>query len=377
MVWGESNSRDFLDWADFCRNNALKERGINSTAGPNFASDKSSAQYNNVKNTIINTIQNYKSISVQQLYNVLPTNIVSNPTSKNVILQLYFEDNLKIQGQAKNNNSRESNFVLVFVKKLQPKQPAPTKPSSPQQRGQSNIEELIDNNWQATGRKLNFDKMEREDRSNLNISLKRVNPTQINRPAEKPNIDVRQAIREKPIETPIPRAEPKREIPPQIQSNVTYIQIPKPKPEVLKEEVNAPVKMNLEFRPTPNLKEIVIEDRVFYGLSAYDLYYIEAFLIDASIKDKSAQSTIKITRDIVRVRGDIKYAEEKSDSSAIKTIFCFLGCLTIIGIPFVISANANKVRKKANKIYRGQLKVRGYESLKEELKNLHPKIIEF
>ncbi|WP_338984986.1 hypothetical protein [Spiroplasma endosymbiont of Diplazon laetatorius] len=377
MVWGESNSRDFLDWADFCRNNAVKERGINTVNGPNFASDKSSAQYKTVKSTIINTIQNYKSISVQQLYNVLPTDVVANPTSKHVMLQLYFEDNLKIQGQAKNNNDRESNFVLVFVKKPQTPQPAPVRPSSNQQRGQSNIEELIDNNWQATGRKLNFDKMERENRSNLNISLKRVNPATINRPAEKPNIDVRQTIKDKPEPTPIPRAEPKREIPPEIQSNITYIQIPKPKPEVIKEEVIAPVKMNLEFRPTPNTKEVVIEDRVFYGLTAFELYYLEAFLIDAGIKEKEHQRQAKITRDIVKIRGDIKYTEEKQDSSGIKKIIGFLGCLTIIGIPFVLAASGNKVRKKANKTYKDQLKSRGYKSLKEELKTLHPKIIEF
>ncbi|QHX37040.1 hypothetical protein [Spiroplasma sp. BIUS-1] len=377
MVWGESNSRDFLDWADFCRNNAIKERGITNTTGPNFASDKSSSQYNSVKTTIINTIQNYKSISVQQLYNVLPTDIVANPTSKHVILQLYFEDNLQIQGQAKNNNDRESNFVLVFVKKQQPKQPAPIKPAANQQRGQSNIEELIDNNWQATGRKLNFDKMEREDRSNLNINLKRTNPTPINKPAEKPNIDVRQVIKEKPVETPIPRAEPKREVIPEVQSNITYIQIPKPKPEIIKEEVIAPVKMNLEYRPTPNVKEVIIEDRVFYGLSAFDLYYLEAFLYDACIKEKNNQSQIKITKDIVRVRGDIKYSEEKSSSGLGKTIFNFIGCISIIGIPFVIASNSNKVRKKAVKTYKEQLKLKGYDNVKQDLKNSHPKIIEF
>ncbi|AGR42507.1 hypothetical protein [Spiroplasma diminutum] len=374
MVWGESNSRDFLDWADFCRNNAVKSRGINTTGGPNFASDKKSSQYNFVKNVIINTIQNYKSISVQQLFNVLPNDIVANPTSKHVILQLYFEDNLKIQGQAKNNNDRESNFILVFVKKPQPPKPAPV---SSIQKKQSNIEELMDNNWQATGRKLEFDKMERENRSDLNISLKRVNPTLTNKAAEKPNIDVRDVKKPEPIPVEIPRADPKREIPEIINSNITYIQIPKPSPEIIKEEVIAPVKMNLEYRPEPIKKEVIIEEKVFYGLSAFDLYYLEAFLTDAAIKEKSNQKEIKITRDILKVRGDIKYSDEKNYSNIGKKILGFIGCIIIVGIPIVIAASGNKIRKKAIKTYKEQFKSRGYDSLKKELKAIHPRIIEF
>ncbi|AUB32124.1 hypothetical protein [Spiroplasma floricola] len=375
MVWGESNSRDFLDWADFCRNNTVREKSINTSInGANFANDKSSSQYNSVKATILNTIESYKSISVQQLYNVLPESIVANPTSKHVILQLYFEDNLKIQGQAKNNNDRESNFVLIFVKKMIPKQPAPL---TDRQKGQSNIEDLIDNNWQATGRKLEFDKMERKDKSNLNISLKRVNPTPTNRVGEKPNIDVRETIKEKPIPTPIPKAIPKEEIPVKVNSNITYIEIPKPKPEIIKEEVVSPIKMNLEYRPTPKVKEVIIEDKVFYGLSAFDLYYIEAFLSDAAIKEEAYQKEIKITRDIVKVRGDIKYTEEKQYSSLGKNIAKFFGCLTIVGIPFVIAYSGNKIRKKATKTYKEQLKNRGYDSIKQDLKLANPKIIEF
>ncbi|WP_342275337.1 hypothetical protein [Spiroplasma endosymbiont of Cantharis lateralis] len=370
MVWGESNSRDFLDWADFCRNNVIKQKGINTTSGPNFASDKSSASYDTVKNTLINLIQSNRSISVQELYNILPNDLLANPTIKNVLLQLYFEDNLKIQGQQKNNDDRESNFILVFVKKPLPKTVVKT------EKQQSNIEELIDNTWQASGRKLDFEKIQREDKSKLNINLKRTTPTPISKPAEKPNIDVRDLIKEKEMPKEIVRAVPKKEMPEPKNSNITYIQIPKPEPKIIKEDVIPAVKVNLEYRPMPNKKEVIIEDKVFHGLSTFDLYYLEAFLGDAAIKENGKKSQIKITKDILKVRGDIKYAEEKN-SSALKNIFGFIGCLTIVGIPFVIAANSNKIRKKAGKIYKENLKSRGYENLKNELKSQHPKIIEF
>ncbi|WP_339020792.1 hypothetical protein [Spiroplasma endosymbiont of Atherix ibis] len=375
MVWGESNSRDFLDWADFCRNNTIKEKLINSsTNGANFAVDKSSPQYNSFKTTILNTIENYRSISVQQLYNVLPEVIVANPTSKHIILQLYFEDNLKIQGQVKNNNDRESNFVLIFVKKIKTKQPAPL---TSKQKGQSNIEDLIDNNWQATGRKLEFEKIKHEDKSNLNISLKRVNPTLTNKVGEKPNIDVRKTIKEKPVYASISKTAKKEEILVKVNSNINYIQIPKSEAkEIKKEEIN-PIKMNLEYRPTSKIKEIVIEDKVFYGLSTFELYYIEIFLNDAAIKEKTYQKEIKITRDIVKIRADIKYTEEKQYSNLGKNTAKFFGCLTIVGIPFVIAYSGNKIRKKANKAYKKELKNRGYNYIKQDLKSANPKIIEF
>ncbi|ALD66870.1 hypothetical protein [Spiroplasma cantharicola] len=370
MIWGESNSRDFLDWADFCRNNVIKQKGISSTSGPNFANDKSSASYISVKNTLINLIANNKSISVQQLYNILPTELLVNPTIKNVLLQLYLEDNLKIQGQQKNNDERESNFILVFVKK-----PAP-KVAVKVERRQSNIEELIDNNWQATGRKLDFEKIEREDKSKLNINLKRTNPTPTNKAADKPNIDVRDHLKQKEIPKDIVKAEPKKEIPEPKNSNITYIQIPKAEPKIEKEEVAPAVKVNLEYRPMPKKKEVIIEDNVFNGLSAFDLYYLESFLSDAAIKEKDKQHEIKITRDILKVRGNIKYSQEKQ-TSTIKVIFSFIGCLTIIGIPIVIASNSNKIRKKARKIYKENLKNRSYENLKSDLKTQNPRIIEF
>ncbi|AGR41636.1 hypothetical protein [Spiroplasma taiwanense] len=378
MVWGESNSRDFLDWADFCRNNSIKQRGILTTNGPNFANDKNSSQYNSVKTTILDVIQKNRSISIQQLYNILPDSIVANPTSKHVILQLYFEDNLQIQGQQKNNDSRESNFVVVFVKKQQQSIPKPQM-NKKVERKQSNIEDLIDNNWRTTGRKLKFDKMEKEEKKNLNINLKKTNPTTTNKPAEKPNIDVRNINKFEPPKEETIRALPKENNKVEItkNNNINYIQVPifKPEPEKIVEPPS--INLNLHFKPEPPKKEIIFEDKIFYGLSAFDLYYIEAFLTDAIIKERKFKTKIDYIKQKVRLKADIKYLEEKQNTNIAITILILLSCLIIIGIIILAIKAKNKIRKKAIKIYNENLKMKGYDNLKKELKEKYSKIIDF
>ncbi|QEH62364.1 hypothetical protein SCHIN_v1c11710 [Spiroplasma chinense] len=376
MVWGESNSREFLDWADFCRNKAMQSRGITRSGGPNFSADKSSAEYRMVKEQVLNHIQKSRTISVQQLYNTLPSNLVENPTLKNVLLQLYYEDNLQIQSQSSNTSDRETNFVLVFVKKASPPPQRAPRPDAPS-RKQSNIEDLIDNDWRATGRRLDFDKKEPPKRDNLNINLKRNPQPTINKPAVKPVIDVRQKIEIPKIE-PITVTTPSKPIKEMINENLTYIQIPKPEPVIEEKIVEQPtMTLNLEFRPEPSRVEVEIEEKVFYGLSAYDLYYLEAFLRDASHKETQDVEKITITRDIVKVRADIIYIKNKDSMNIGLKILFGLSCLLVVGLLFIGAVTKNKVRKKAFKDYNSRLKSIGYDVMKTELKDRHPRIVEF
>ncbi|QGS52407.1 hypothetical protein [Spiroplasma tabanidicola] len=375
MVWGESNSREFLDWADFCRNNALRTRGITNTGGPNFTSDRSSPQYQATKQQLLDIIQKSRTISVQQLYNSLPTNLVSNPTVKHVLLQLYYEDNLTIQSQSKSTSDRETNFVVTFVKKATP--PKPSKPNFQGERKQSNIEDLIDNSWSATGRKLSFDKLEKPKRENLNISLKRNSTPTVNMPGEKPVIDVRKKVDSPKVIQPVVITTPNKADPPVVEQNFTYIEIPKPKPEVQAPEPVAPVvQINPVYRP-PVKEEVYIEDRVFAGLTDYELYYLAAFLRDAAKLEKARNSYIDSTRDLVYTKADIQYLNNKEGSNIGLKIVGAVLCIVIIGIFILISASKNKIKAKATKDYFKELKNVGYDDLKVELKSKYPKIIEF
>ncbi|AHI53350.1 hypothetical protein SCULI_v1c10100 [Spiroplasma culicicola AES-1] len=377
MVWGESNSREFLDWADFCRNNALKQRGVNNSGGPNFQSDHSSGAYQSAKETILNLIQKNRTISVQQLYNTMPLDLLTNPTTKHVMLQLYYEDNLQIQSQQTNNSDRETNFVLVFVKRAPKPQSAPKMPNAPQKK-QSNIEDLIDNDWRASGRKLDFDKKELPKREELNINLKRNPQPTLNVQGVKPVVDVRDKVKPPKIDQIQPKViTPKPiEIPEIKNESITYIEIPKPKPEIKEEIIQPTVSLNLQFRPEPNKVEVAIEDKVFYGLSAYELYFIEAFLADALHKEENKEY-VKITKEIVKARADVIYLQNKDSINFFLKILIALLCLVIIGIFIAMAVSKNKVRAKAFKDYNKQLKIAGYVNMKSQLKEKHPKIIEF
>ncbi|QBQ08171.1 hypothetical protein SGLAD_v1c09720 [Spiroplasma gladiatoris] len=374
MVWGESNSREFLDWADYCRDNALKSRNITKTGGINFTNDKNHIQFQAAKVQLLDIIQKARTISVQQLYNDMPTNLLSNPTIKHVILQLYFEDNLTIQGQTKNNSDRETNFVLTFVKKqIKPKE---VKPVYQGEKKQSNIEDLIDNSWSATGRKLGFDKKEKPSRENLNISLKRTPKPTINTPGEKPVIDVRQKVEVPKKVDPIVVTMPKEEAP-KVEQNITYIQIPKPKPEIIEPKKVIPaVKINPEYRPQVK-EEVYIEDKVFYGLSAYELYYLGAFLSDAFRLESTKKELIKSTKELVYTKADINYLTNKEDIGLGYKIVAGVLCLIVVGAFMFAAANKNKIKKSATKDYNKELKQSGYDKLKTDLKIKYPNILMF
>ncbi|AOG61038.1 hypothetical protein SHELI_v1c10910 [Spiroplasma helicoides] len=378
MVWGESNSRAFLDWADYCRSNAIRSRGIANTGGPNFTNDRSSANYQNAKQQLLDYIQRNTTISVQELYNILPTPLVANPTIKHVLLQLYYEDNLQIEGRSASNSDRETDFVLTFVKKASPQKPVQQVFQG--EKKQSNIEDVFDNNWRATGRKLEFDKREKPKREDLNISLKKTPKPTFTQTNVKPVVDVRQQIQVPKVKIePIVVDVPKFVAPKVKVENVNYIQIPKPEPEPIIEQpiIEPTIKLNLEIRKPSEVEIPEIEEKVFYGLSDYELYYIEAFLGDAIHKENNLKKQIMITKELVRTKADIAYLNSKDEPSIVLKVIAGVLCLVLVGFIILAAISKNKVRSKAYKAYNQNFKTQGYEQIKKQIRLDHPKIITF
>lgn len=372
MIWGESNSRNFLNWAEFCRDKALKERGnVGGNSGGNFTTDRSSSQYNSAKAELLNLIKRNRTISVQQLYNTMPSNLLANPTVKHVILQLFFEDNIQIQGQGSTLSDHETNYALVFLKNSTKTEARPKASGGPRQ--QSNIEDLIDHDWRATGRKLDFDPKQKPERQNLNISLRRTPRPSVSAPSVKPVIDIKEPIKkevihQKPPVITTPKVEEFVE-----NKNVTYIEIPKPKPKNV--EVSASFIPDFKPRPVMN-KQPVADLQIFYGLSAYELYFIEAFLRDASYKERGNNS-IRELRELVKSKADVIYLQNKTRTNMGIKILVALSCLILIGFIFVAKLNKNKVRAKAYKTENKKIKELGYQEFKTKIKAKYPKIIEF
>ncbi|ARU91057.1 hypothetical protein SCLARK_00300 [Spiroplasma clarkii] len=372
MIWGESNSRNFLQWADYCRSNALKERGITNTVGPNFTTDRNSVQYQQAKEDLLNAIQKSLTISVQQLYNTLPGALIANPTLKNVLLQLFLEDNIQIQAQGSSLSERETNYTLVFVKKATKSPPKPN-PSFVGDHKQSNIEDLIDNDWKATGRKLDFDPKTQPKRENLNVSLKRTPRPTVATPAVKPVIDLPKPVQQEVPQAPPVITTPKVEIPVQNQ-NITYIEIPKPKPK----EVEVPPAFIPELKPRPIVKqpEPIADLTIFYGLTALQLYFIEAFLRDA-LRKETDPGAIKELKELVKSKADRIYLENKVSMNIGLKILVGLSCFILIGFIIIAINSQNKVRNQAVKSYQVKYKELGYETLKTKLREKYPKIIKF
>lgn len=376
MVWGESNSINFLNWADYCRNNVMKSKNIASSGGENFKSRSNSAEYLAAKEQILGIIRNNRTISVQNLYNAMPTTLVANPTTKYIILQLYFEDNLQIQGQTKSNSDHETDYVLTFVKNALPKQNT-IQPRNAPQKKQSNIEDLLDNNWMANGRKLEFDKKETLDKSKLNISLKNDSVKPTNVPPVKPTIDIRDYMKKEEKIAPIVNTDkPERKL--EIENkNLKYINISIPKEEKILESKESTATIDLTYKPEPIISVQDVEEKVFYGLSAYEIYYLENFMRDAARFYKEQKARIKIIIEVLRAKADVIYLKNKSYPNGFWTFLLYCSFIIIIPIFIYLGINSNKVRKKAIKDYNRNLKKAGFEQIKKELKEKHPKIVFF
>jgi hypothetical protein len=373
-VWGESNSRDFLAWAEQCQKNAMASRGLHLNTSINF-SNISHPKSIEAKEKILDMIQRSRQVSVSQLYNAMPPDLCANPTTKTLIMQLYYENNLRIEGTS-SSNGRESNFTLIFENRKRKEERVVETPKKTYTKQQSNIEDLIDQNWRASGRKLDFDKFDRPS-DNLNTSLKKEKPKHIVPTNEKPVQDVRELFKsQSKVQGATSPA------PPQKRTPVPPPPVATPIPSIPKIEINIP-EVPLTPIVVPKIEPMKVEtpkmhfdnDLEFAGLSCMDLYLLECFFAQAGAVDpeKQKRSYYKANSDLCKQKGDIKYMDEDPRKGSVKFILGVL-CIFIIPIFILASYNKNKVRAEAKKLYK-KVRKQPYEQVKNNFKNKYPKVV--
>ncbi|AKX34668.1 hypothetical protein SLITO_v1c10570 [Spiroplasma litorale] len=372
-MWGESNTRNFVDWADYCQSNSLKNRSINSTGGYDYKSNINSDVTRKAMIDVLSLIKNNKSLSVQHFYNTAPPIYVANPTTKYLLLQLYYQDCIKLKGEVDNSTFKEKNYTMVFSKNLSTSQPQPIRNNYEKQN--SNIESMIDNNWVATGRKLEFDKKEREVKREYNINLKNNNSKTTTRPAVKPVIQsqkqpileetkqvVPASVFEKPdikVEEPAP--------------SFNYFSLPKPE---VKEDIKiSEVTLNLTELPKQREKEVIVDNKIFAGLNSYELYFIHNFLRDSINRGiDSSSENVKLSK-IVVTRAEMAYLKEGNGVNIASKIAVIFFSFLIIGLFFIGLAFKNKQKANAKKDYFKQIKDFSYKKINEDLNLKYPNII--
>ncbi|ASP28728.1 hypothetical protein SCORR_v1c09560 [Spiroplasma corruscae] len=373
-MWGESNTRYFIDWADACQSESIRKRSINSTGGYNYKENLSSDVSRKAMVDILSLIKNNRTLSVQHFFNIAPPTYVSNPTTKYLLLQLYFEDCIKLKGEVDNSTYKEKNYTMLFSKELSSKQPQ-TNINNSVKRGHSNIESMIDNNWAATGRKLDFEKKQKESKREFNINLKNPNTVTTNKPAVKPIIQTQKEKQPEEVKPIIPTnifEKPNIKVEETVKS-IKYINIPKPE---VKEEVKLNnVTLNLTERPKQIEPEIIIDNKKFAGLNSYELYFIYNFLKDTINRNIEATSSIKNFSKIVLTRADMEFLKEGNGVSLVIKILVVISSLLLIGLFFLGIVFKNKQKSKARKDYLKQIKESSYKRINEDLNYKYPNII--
>ncbi|AKU80285.1 hypothetical protein [Spiroplasma turonicum] len=371
-MWGESNTRNFIDWADICQSSSLRSRSIKSLSSFDYKANLNSETTRNAMHEVLEFIKQNKTMSIQHFYNTAPAIYASNPTTKYILLQLYFEDCIKLKGEIDNTNYKEKNYSMAFSKNLEKKQQV-LKNNNVKQK--SNIEQMIDNNWFATGRKLVFEKKDKNVSREYNISLKNNNVKTTNMEAVKPIIDVRNTIKkeERINNTVIANNVNKPEITEESKPSLKYISIPKPTVEDIKPNINS--SLNLTKKPETVKNNFEEESKIFAGLNSYELYFLYFFykdLINRNI-DKSKETLSLV--EIIQIRADIQYTKEGRDKNALLKFTTITLCFLIIGFIFIPLVFHNKQKKLAYKDYYNQVKISSFSDVNKSLNIKYPNIV--
>jgi lipopolysaccharide export LptBFGC system permease protein LptF len=121
----------------------MAARGLHLNTSVNF-SNISDPRAIDAKEKLLTLIQGKKEISVAAIYNAMAPELCANPTTKTLLMQLYYENNLRIESVAK--NGAETNFVLIFESRRRAEPKVTQVASKAIVKNQSNIEDLIDDN---------------------------------------------------------------------------------------------------------------------------------------------------------------------------------------------------------------------------------------
>jgi len=376
-VWGESNTNDFLLWADKCQNEAMKSRGLRLDTSVNF-NNISHPKAVDAKNTLLDIIEKNRQISVESIYKAMPSNLCANPTTKNLLIQLYYENNLRLESN-QTSSGREGSFILHFENRKRKEEKVAQIRNKNVVFKQSNIEDLMDDNWKSSGRRLEFEEKYR-DKGSLNISLKKEKPKPKPIVNEKPVMDVRMLMKGvkdevKKDNTNVAPQPKKVEIP---EVKAQPAQVFKPLPEI---KLDLPKE---EFIPKPQLQEIIEpapklrfnHDLEFAGLSCFELYLLEAYFLDASFntQNKQEKNYLKTNSELCKTKGDILYFEEGNKKSGFVKFLLLILSITIILIPAYIAYSKNKTRTEAKREYNKMRKRVTFEQMTNNLQNKYPRV---
>jgi hypothetical protein len=376
-IWGESNTRNFLAWADNCQRQAMAARGLHLNTSVNF-SNISDPRAIDAKEKLLTLIQGKKEISVAAIYNAMAPELCANPTTKTLLMQLYYENNLRIESVAKNGT--ETNFVLIFESRRRAEPKVTQVASKTIVKNQSNIEDLIDDNWRSRGRKLEFDKKEKVEQE-FNTSLKKEKPKEIIPTNEKPVQDVRDFLKANNVNTgatpPPPRERRPRDIPPPPIPEPVPVRMPEVElklPEIDLAPIPEVTFQKMEPVSTPKME--FQNDLEFAGLSCFELYLLEMYFIDAAANesDRNKKTYFKTNASLCKTKGDILYLEENNKSGFVKFILGILAIL-IVTIPILMAYLKNKERKEAKTEYLRIRKKLAFEQVKNNFKNKYPRVV--
>ncbi|WP_342268811.1 hypothetical protein [Spiroplasma endosymbiont of Aspidapion aeneum] len=346
-IFGTSTEKALTSWIDKCRIKELARKSISSKQENSF-SDRTSQAYIQTRETITDIVQQNRSISVELLYSKLPNNILANPSVRLIIFDMCNDGDIHLQSKTNPNTGVEGDFVLVFQKRKPKKQKNDVNKKYDGEFIHSNIEDVMDNNFYAKGRKLEFDYQNEKKPLNLNLKdpLKSSNKKQINRKTT----DVRTLLEnitmktEKVPEKVVLINEPVVKKINQFDKIKSVDIFASQKQKIIEQpviEITKPIfKAEIKPEPVEKIKKYnTTNHNVFDNYSAYDLYYLIEYLKLYIKKHKNKSGKYKYCLESAKI-----YAKIKCGSTTKKIISGMLGITIIFSflIPIVIKNNDKK-----------------------------------
>ncbi|WP_338969700.1 hypothetical protein [Spiroplasma endosymbiont of Labia minor] len=353
--WSDTREQNFLNWCDFCQSKIMQKKNI--------------ASFNNQATTIysdqiLNIIKKNKSITVMNLFESLPNNLLINKNTKNELIALAKIGSIKIGSNINSLNENAQEYYLEF-------QTLKKETSQKEIIVKTNVEKVLDNQFEYDGPKHIFNNIEKIP---TNVPVMRngdaLNNTKKSRP--KANKNLINKLKDKlEIKHTINQTEYINDV------NVKPIQMPvKEIPIVIEEKYDDP---------------IITEKIVFKNLDVIDFvnslellekYYILEFLKSAIKKEQNKLAIFNLQNEIIK-NTNIQWEKERNNwrapkPSTLKMFFYYLSYIILIGLLIPNPNKKNPIKKRAKIIWKENLKKSGnYEDAKNKILTKYNKLSEF